>query len=535
GSTVTLANPFIIQPYSDVSTSSLRINWLLNGNPEETNAMVELSLRENFSTLTQTSITATGSSVLNGLIPNTTYYARVKARNHSFTETVYTSAASTVTLANPPAITSPTFPQIWVTSLTILWDANSNPPGTIYTCEISTSDVFWPILQSSVTLQTQSIFEHLTSFKLHYFRAKATNHLGIDSIYSRIGSTATLENIQPRPPKGLSGSWNNEFTLIWSPVLFNADGSPNTDLGAYRIYRSTSDAMAYELIASVSSTTLSWTDPVSALPQAQYYMLVAIDINLNASATSYLLLSEEIPKIIIKSADGGLTLRVPSHLLTKSDSPAAEDLLVAVTRQRPLETGRTITSYAISLSTEGGATLSGLNLNNVMEGLFRIPVQGTNFASIAPQAVDPARARNTSIYLHNGAEWVRLGGKINEQEYTLAHPINRSGTYALRSALEETEFAILSIEPRKIFTPTGPSPNNQFTIRFANPRDSQASQSRIHNLDGAHVSDFKVGSDGASFYWDGRDFNNNLSPSGVYLYQLIIEGKTFNGTVVVAR
>jgi hypothetical protein len=36
-------------------------------------------------------------------------------------------------------------------------------------------------------------------------------------------------------------------------------------------------------------------------------------------------------------------------------------------------------------------------------------------------------------------------------------------------------------------------------------------------------------------YWDGRDTAGTIVPSGVYLYQIEVDGKVLSGTVVVAR
>jgi flagellar hook assembly protein FlgD len=37
------------------------------------------------------------------------------------------------------------------------------------------------------------------------------------------------------------------------------------------------------------------------------------------------------------------------------------------------------------------------------------------------------------------------------------------------------------------------------------------------------------------FKWDGKDFNGGRVPSGAYYYTIQGEGKSFTGTVVVAR
>jgi hypothetical protein len=36
-------------------------------------------------------------------------------------------------------------------------------------------------------------------------------------------------------------------------------------------------------------------------------------------------------------------------------------------------------------------------------------------------------------------------------------------------------------------------------------------------------------------YWDGRDSGGIIVPSGVYLYQIEVDNKVLNGTIVVAK
>lgn len=36
-------------------------------------------------------------------------------------------------------------------------------------------------------------------------------------------------------------------------------------------------------------------------------------------------------------------------------------------------------------------------------------------------------------------------------------------------------------------------------------------------------------------YWDGRDTEGSVVPAGVYLYQVEVDGRIINGTIVVAR
>ncbi|MBI4422271.1 MAG: hypothetical protein HY554_01000, partial [Elusimicrobia bacterium] len=59
-------------------------------------------------------------------------------------------------------------------------------------------------------------------------------------------------------------------------------------------------------------------------------------------------------------------------------------------------------------------------------------------------------------------------------------------------------------------------------------------EGKIYDTRGAFVADMKAGAQPDTLTWDGR-MNGRVVTGGVYLYEIRSEGKTFNGTVVVAR
>ncbi|MEK7287942.1 MAG: hypothetical protein AAB091_05235, partial [Elusimicrobiota bacterium] len=386
------------------------------------------------------------------------------------------------------------------------------------------------------TTQTKITLDNLIAARYHTVRVKAINRRGIETAYTVLGSTTTIENTPPQQPLGLDGVWADRFTLKWAAVAYDADGAVNKDLMAYLIYRSTSVDGPYSLVATLSPSTTSWTDSDSFRYTIYFYKVRAIDTNQNLGEFSSSLVSTLDFKSQIDAGDGGLSIVLPSRLLTKNGSGANEAITVVIERKPEEEGARVLTSYKLTAITLSGKTLTGFQFAQPIEMRFKIPVLGASSSTFSALAtVLPSEIANTAVFHNNGAEWIRLDGRLNETEKNLTSWDRRTGPYALRQSLGTTEFTILSIEPRKFITPEGQYPYNQFTVRFSNPRDSQLNDARIFNLEGAAMAEFTRGADGSSYYWNGRDYEGVIVPSGVYLYQIKIEGKVFNGTVVVAR
>lgn len=97
-----------------------------------------------------------------------------------------------------------------------------------------------------------------------------------------------------------------------------------------------------------------------------------------------------------------------------------------------------------------------------------------------------------------------------------------------------SNFALTSVS-RKIFTPDDPDLSRS-RIRFTveNP-DFLEVTSSIFALDGRTIKTKLQREDENIFYWDGRDSENGIVASGVYLYQFETDGRVINGAIVVAR
>lgn len=205
--------------FSNIGATSLTVSWNANANPSYTEYEVEqIGGSSNF-------VVATSSSPTN-LTPNTNYSFRTRARNLDGILTGYTATQTTATLAAQPA--SPFFGKVHVTSAAFNWAANGNPADTQYTAQIS-SDNFFSILGTSVTLMTSATFLGMTPGDLYYFRVFATNRNNIPGSFSTTLSTRSgvLTDTTPptdpgTPTPDRQFSYDGIVLFSWTPATSGA-------------------------------------------------------------------------------------------------------------------------------------------------------------------------------------------------------------------------------------------------------------------------------------------------------------------------
>jgi len=194
---------------------------------------------------------------LTGLTPNTTYFARVRARALDGTETVVLPLGSTVTLAAAPASTSPAFSGIWTTSVTVRWLANGNPGSTEYQVDAATSADFGGTLVSGPWGAGLSApVTGLAVNTSYYYRARSRAGSGVGSPYESLGSTFTLGAV----PSG------STFTAV-DTIGFTMEWSPNNSPAGtwYEAQVGTEPAFGTVSASSVTlSTSASFTNLLSA-------------------------------------------------------------------------------------------------------------------------------------------------------------------------------------------------------------------------------------------------------------------------------
>lgn len=147
----TLANPPGVWGFTGVSTGTITLNWLLNGNPADTDYIVRYSSYPDFVILASATVSGLTSYTAGSLGPNKLYYAKVSAVNGSGVQTSETDLGTKYTHAQPPS--DVTAAEIALSGVTLNWSTGANPDGTYYEVRGSTNNF--------VTVSTHVAFSQL--------------------------------------------------------------------------------------------------------------------------------------------------------------------------------------------------------------------------------------------------------------------------------------------------------------------------------------------------------------------------------------
>jgi|GEM_PF-1956207 len=211
-STSALANSPIFDGFTGISTGSLRLNWLPNGNRSPgTLYRVLVSTSANFSAATSSNTYSLSLSTA-GLGANATYYFRAAAVNSNG---VITGAidASTSTWARAPVFTN--FTGVAENSMKFNWTDGGNAQAALYRVLVSTSGNMSAATSSdtyNAFLSTSGLVPNTT----HYFRAAGVNNNGVETAYTLMQGTATLANLPLTAVSTFSGVAVTGFTAGWS-------------------------------------------------------------------------------------------------------------------------------------------------------------------------------------------------------------------------------------------------------------------------------------------------------------------------------
>ncbi len=398
------------------------------------------------------------------------------------------------------------------------------------------------------TLQNKSV-AGLTPGVQYYFAIKAAERDGMRGVLA--GGAGTLSAFLARlaqTPFGIGLSTGpSAATVSWLPVVRYQDRTafvdPSaplpTELSGYRVYRSTTPILApWTEVATVSTATLSWTDPASG---PQYYYTVKAQTFDSCQSTETvssrsLIRSAATFDAYAVSPDDASYYHIPRSLVAPLvGTPGDPTSAYAIeTSSRPEDLGGRIYKSLDFQAYRGGLTQdSHFSLEGMGTVYMHYELSG---GSVTPSfASSSSSPDNASVYWWNGMQWLQLYGKGDALSQNMFLETKYFGRYQMRSVERVTNFAFSQAGlSNRFVTPNGDGKNDNVVFTFQNPHDA-AVHGRILDLRGRVVaSDLQPGPVLNSLQWDGTSQGRSV-PGGVYVYQLEGEGHSFTGTLVVLK
>ena len=246
-STITPAAVPVNGTIAVVGGSSITIAWGGSTNISGTLVQAELSTISLVGASTQTFVTSAFSADFFNLLPNTTYYARVKALGWAGADSAYLLIGQAETSISAP--TNVRFIDVELSSVTAAWDA-SPQPNVQYVAELADPSNPFGVPLTSTTLGTTAGFSVLNVNTKYYFRVRSQDLSSLTfSIYSSTISTFTLAS----PPTSLSTTsvTSNAVGLAWLD-----GGNPSGTL--FSLERST-DGINFAVLTTQTGLTYSDT------------------------------------------------------------------------------------------------------------------------------------------------------------------------------------------------------------------------------------------------------------------------------------
>ncbi|OGR86701.1 MAG: hypothetical protein A3A86_07870 [Elusimicrobia bacterium RIFCSPLOWO2_01_FULL_60_11] len=546
-----------------VSSRTLVLSWTASTATDVANYRIYMDSQEPQDIFIPTVTAPSGTTfyAFNDLISDNTYYFYVTALDKglpAFLGDVLESAPSSVVSAVPVSTIAPVSPIQGLMAtpgdrqVALDWDDSTDPSVAGYFVYRSLADI-GPFAKVNLTALTSSYFQDtgLTNGVTYFYALTTADAGGTESVFSSTVSARPRKSAAGRPqePTGVFGvlSSTGTFTLNWSAVTMDITLSTRVELASYRIYKSSALEGPFYYRDAVAPDAVSWISP-DLVPPTVWYLVRAVDTSDNESDDSMRV--ETLPVTNMTAVSRDETVRVvfmgdDSKVLRGGTNGRGEDLRIIVERETYEEQGNVLGSYAIkSIGAASGNEFKDMRFTKPTVGLYFRFSKGLKAPYIKP---GPAfryagkSFKDVSVFWHNQVEFVKFGGAVDEDSGVVsvksASPLGR---YQVRQVLRGTEFAITQITPRKIFTPNGDGVNDEIILFLENPNDSVISQARIFDLTGAEVADFEQGIVAGemgviSLKWNGKDRSGGYARSGVYIYQIKADGKTLNGTMVVAR
>ncbi len=505
----------------------------------------------------------TETRTIGGLFPATTWYFSIKSIDLMGqispidTKSTGTFQAATLPRSLPPSTPVGLAGVAGLRRATLSW-TDLTPAGkgldfAFYRLERSTDLVTFVTV--TTTTGTGYLDAPLPAMVTDYYRLIARDLRGNDSVATSTVGVVPF-TILPMEPLGVTATAGPlNVTLSWSPVTRFADGTPFLstttpsvdELIGYTIFRSTeSCVLDFVHVTSVPFTTVNLVNPTGGT--AYYYHIQAYN-SLGVSSNVLTMSGFGERRFFLDQCDTVMVMDPTSGaMLNAATNGLGGDIRIAKTR-RPQDTGGAIFQSAEWRAFLNGVTeLAGFTLPKAARVILHYdtvggsvvpssaPLTGQSVAaSAAAAAAASVSPKNVGMYWYNGGDFKKLYGNVDVNAQTVMIESPNLGIYQVRALLraDGAVFDLSNISGR-VITPNGDGLNDSVIFTYdPGPRNAQV-RGRIYDVTGSFVADMQPGLVPNTVAWDGK-MNGRAAASGVYVYKIEGDGKTFTGTVVVAR
>ncbi|TBR16953.1 hypothetical protein EPO15_18065 [bacterium] len=540
-----------------------------------------------FSALLNTALPTGASEQLTiaGLAPASTFYFAVRSvdavNEVSFVDTGADPVgpgvqASTRPLNLPPGLPAGFAAAAGVKRATLSW--NDLPAGVTgagkgldfahYRIQRST-DGGAQFVDVATTTATSYTDRPLRAETTALYRLSARDQEGRESPVVAVSTLPfTLRPVDPfgvrfdRTASSITITWGKTTRFDTLEAFYDPAAPSSDELAGYRVLRSSGGPFAQAAAYGVATTTHTEADDGNSY---QYRVVSFNDFFVSRGAITFsplgeqsIVLSDGITKLVVPAGLGD-ALRAGSNGLT-------EDIYIQSSFLTELNGGEVLQTVEFVPMLGGGTRLQNFALPQAVSIVLGFQVDGNGnpvpataqSMGVAAQAVEAAGAaggfglasapagvtpaaapaaadvKNLGMYWNDGKDFKKLYGTVNTTNNSVVAQTPNLGQFQVRRVFRDAAatFDISNITTR-VVTPNGDGKNDVMLMLFDNPNHVAVS-GKIYDLRGAFVAEMTAGLAADSLQWDGK-MNGKAVTSGVYVYQVQGDGKTYNGTVVVAR
>jgi hypothetical protein len=493
-----------------------------------------------------------------GLAVSATYYYRMTVVDKGAPaylgqalESAVSASTWTVTIARPlPPAPAGLSAVAGMNKAFLTWTDNSaSVPDFVYYKLYRSTKEASDFVSVTTTTAVSYTDRFLTPFTSYYYRLVARDSFGLESVQTSTVSVLPY-NIPPEEPHGVRSALSadgSSTTFSWSPTAsfddgtpFDSAGTPTVDeLQGYRILRSATPlASDLVFISSVPVGVSSYTAFTGG--DLYYYRLQAYN-SAGGSDEAMLVSGTGLQSFILP--DNITRLVVSDDMAAALDAGAngLGDSIDIERRFRPEDVAEDIfTSVEFRARRNGLQDIPNFSFDKPATVILRYSTgtagapapMGAAAAGAKPAALS---AENLGIFWYNGADFKKLYGKVDTAAQTVSVQTPNIGIFQIRALLRSSGAVFdLSNLSGRVFTPNGDHKNDLMVFGYDPGPRNIVPAGKIYDLKGMFVADMTPGLVPFTLVWDGR-MNGKVVAGGVYVYEIKGDGKTFSGTIVVAK